>query len=105
MPFYAINNSSTSSTLKFLLSIIPQVNLGLCLEQFVDAEIKGESKLNQFFLFIFREAKLKRALRVHFLTHFTKNFCFFLTPKVKSGTDIINPSIESSEFLFWHEKF
>ena len=53
---------------------------------------------------IFREAKFKRALRVHFLTHFTKNFCRFLTPKVKSGTDMINPSIESSDFLFWHEK-
>ena len=38
------------------------------------------------------------------LTHFTKNFCCFLTPKVKSGTDMINPSIESSDFLFWHEK-
>ena len=50
------------------------------------------------------EAKFKRALRVHFLTHFTKNFCRFLTPKVKSGTDMINPSIESSDFLFWHEK-
>ena len=24
--------------------------------------------------------------------------------KVKSGTDLINPSIESSDFLFWHEK-
>ena len=52
----------------------------------------------------FREAKSKRALRVHFLTHFTKNFCRFLTPKVKSGTDKIDPSIESSDFLFWYEK-
>ena len=43
-------------------------------------------------------------LRVHFLTHFTKKFCRFLTPKVKSGTDMINPSIESSDFLFWYEK-
>ena len=53
-----------------------------------------------------REPKFKRALRVHFLTHFTKNFCHFLTPKVKSGTgtDMINPSIESFDFLFWHEK-
>jgi hypothetical protein len=50
-----------------------------------------------------REAKFKRALRVHFLTHFTKTFCRFLTPKVKSGTDMINPSIESSDFLFWHK--
>ena len=33
-----------------------------------------------------------------------KNFCRFLTPKIKSGTDMINPSIESSDFLFWHEK-
>ena len=40
----------------------------------------------------------------HFLTNFTKNFCRFLTPKVKNGTDMINPSIESSDFLFWHEK-
>ena len=53
---------------------------------------------------IFREAKFKRALRVHFLTHFTKNFFRFITPKVKSGTDMINPSIESSDFLFWHKK-
>ena len=53
---------------------------------------------------LFREAKFKRALRVHFLTPFTKNFCRFLTPKVKSSTDMINPSIESSDFLFWHEK-
>ena len=52
----------------------------------------------------FREAKFKRALRVHFLTHFTKNFCRFLTPKVKSGTDMINPLIENSDFLFWHKK-
>ena len=51
-----------------------------------------------------REPKFKRALRVHFLTHFTKTFCRFFTPKVKSGTDMINPSIESSDFLFWHEK-
>ena len=29
---------------------------------------------------------------------------FWLTPKVKSDTDMINPSIESSDFLFWHEK-
>ena len=50
------------------------------------------------------ESKIKRALRVHFLTHFTKNFYRFLTPKVKSGTDMISPSIESSGFLFWHEK-
>ena len=35
--------------------------------------------------------KFKRVLRVHFLTHFTKNVCRFLTPKVKSGTDMINP--------------
>ena len=33
-----------------------------------------------------------------------KNFCRVLTPKIKSGTDMINPSIESSDFLFWHEK-
>ena len=52
----------------------------------------------------FRDAKFKRALRVHFLTHFTKNFRRLLTPKVKSDTDMINPSIESSDFLFWHEK-
>ena len=54
---------------------------------------------------LYRDAKFKRAFRVHFLTHFTKNFCRFLTPKVKSGTDMINPSIESSDFLFWHGKF
>ena len=52
----------------------------------------------------YREAKFKRALRVHFLTHLTKNFCHFLTREVKSGTDMINPSIESADFLFWHEK-
>ena len=57
-----------------------------------------------FFYIQNREAKFKRAFRVHFLTHFTKNFCRFLTPRVKSGTDMINPSIESSDFLFWHEK-
>ena len=51
-----------------------------------------------------REAKFKRALRVHFLTHYTKNFCRFRTPKVKSGSHMINPSIESSDFLFWHKK-
>ena len=56
------------------------------------------------FLSTLREAKFKRAPRVHFLTYFTKNFCRFLIPKVKSGTDMINPSIESSDFLFWHEK-
>jgi len=39
-----------------------------------------------------------------FLPHFTKNFCRFLTPKVKSGTDTINPSIESSDFLFCHKQ-
>ena len=50
---------------------------------------------------LYREAKFKRALRSHFLTHFTKSFCRFLTPKVKSGT---NPSIKSSGFIFWHEK-
>ena len=37
---------------------------------------------------VFREAKFKTSLRVGFLTHFTKNFWHFLTPKVKSGTDI-----------------
>ena len=37
-------------------------------------------------------------------SHFTKNFCRCLTPKVKSGTDMISPSIESSDFLFWNEK-
>ena len=52
----------------------------------------------------FRETKFKRALRVHFLTHFTKTFCRFLTPKVNSGTDMISPSIEISDFLFWHKK-
>ena len=52
----------------------------------------------------FREAKFKRAPRVHFLTHFTKNFYRFLTLKVKSGTDMINPWIESSNFLFWYKK-
>ena len=52
----------------------------------------------------YREVKFKRALRVNFLTHFTKNFCYFLTTKVKSDTDMIKPSIESSDFLFWHEK-
>jgi hypothetical protein len=56
------------------------------------------------YFFIFREANFKRALRAHILTHFTKNFCRFLTPKVKSGTDMISPSIESSDFLFWHKK-
>ena len=54
-------------------------------------------------MYTHREAKFKRALRVHFLTHFTKNVCCFLTPKVKNGTDMFNPSIESSDFLFWHE--
>jgi len=66
-----------------------------------------ENKTNCGFLNFnikFREAKFKRALRVHFLTHFPKNFCHFLTPKVKSGLDRINPSIESSDFLFWHQK-
>ena len=38
-------------------------------------------------------------LTENFLTHFTKKFCRFLTPKVKSGTNMINPSIESSNFL------
>ena len=33
-----------------------------------------------------------------------KQFCHFLTPKGKSGTDMINPLIESSDFLFWHKK-
>ena len=55
-------------------------------------------------LSIVASAKFKRALRLHFLTHFTKNFFCFLTPKVKSGTDMINPSIESSDFLFCHKK-
>ena len=62
-------------------------------------------KLGITYCFGFREAKFKRALRVHFLTHFTKHFCRFLPPKVKSGTDMTNPSsIESSDFLFWHKK-
>ena len=38
------------------------------------------------------------------MTHFTKNFCR-LTTKVKSGTDMISPSIESCDFLFCHQKF
>jgi hypothetical protein len=46
------------------------------------------------------KAEFKKALRVLFLTHFTKKFCRFLTPKVKSSTDMINPLIESSDFLF-----
>ena len=33
-----------------------------------------------------------------------KKFCRFLTPKDKSRTNMINPSIESSDFLFWYEK-
>ena len=37
-----------------------------------------------------------------FLTHFTKTF--FATLKGKSGTDMISTSIESYDFLFWHEK-
>ena len=50
---------------------------------------------------LFREAKFKRALRLHFLTHFTKTFCRFLTLKVKSGTDIIDPSISKALILYF----
>ena len=50
-----------------------------------------------------REAKFK-GRSGHFLTHFTKKFYRFLTLKVKNGTDIINPSTKSFDFLFWHEK-
>ena len=66
--------------------------------------LEGWGVTNGHLVVTHREAKFKRALRLHFLTHFTKNFCCFLTPKVKSDTDMINPSIESSDFLFWHQK-
>ena len=46
----------------------------------------------------------KFVLRVDFLTDFTKKFCRFLTLKAKIRTEMINLSIESSDFLFWHDK-
>ena len=73
-----------------------------CSEVYLIYNKKKDAKKNSHLRH--REAKFKRALRSHFLTHFTKNFCRFLTPKVKSGTDMISPSIESCHFLFWHKK-
>ena len=50
---------------------------------------------------IFREAKFKRALRVYFLTHFTKKLLpLSHTQKVKSGTDIWSTH-QSKALLFY----
>ena len=46
----------------------------------------------------------KQHLGYVFWVNLQKPFCRFLTPKVNSGTDMINPSIESSDFLFWYKK-
>ena len=51
-----------------------------------------------------REVKFKRALRLQFWLNFQNLFCRFLISKLWSDPDVINPSIKSSDFLFWHEK-
>ena len=57
-----------------------------------------------WFYFDIREGNSKGRSGYTFLLILQKNFCRFLTPKVKSATDMINPSIESFDFLFWHKK-
>ena len=53
---------------------------------------------------ISRRLKFKRALRLQFWLNFQNLFCRFLTSKLWSDPDMINPSIKTSDFLFWHEK-
>ena len=52
----------------------------------------------------YRDAKFKMALRLQFWLLLQNLFCRFLTSKLWSDLDMINPSIESSDFLFWHVK-
>ena len=53
---------------------------------------------------LYREVKFKRALRLQFWLILQNLFCRFLTSKIWSDPDMINPSLESSDFLFWYEK-
>ena len=85
----------TIPQMEFFTSFFQEENVN------IKVELNSKTEICMFFFIsmgfgIYREVKFKRALRVHFLTHFTKNFCRFLTPKVKS----IITSIESSDFLF-----
>jgi uncharacterized membrane protein len=77
--------------------------LGFTVSRFFHRAERGGGGTLKIKIFALREAKFKRVLKLHFLTQFTKNL-LPLTPKVKSDTDMINPSIKSSDFLFWHEK-
>ena len=56
------------------------------------------------FIFQNREVKFKRALRLQFWLNLQNLFCCFLTSKLWSDPYMINPSIKSFDFLFWHEK-
>ena len=47
-----------------------------------------------------REVKFKRALMLHFLLILQNLFCRFHTVKSRSDPDMINPSIESPNFVF-----
>ena len=55
-------------------------------------------------IFYYRDAKFKIVLILRFLNYFTKHFFHFLTSELESDTDMMNPSIESSDFLFKHEE-
>ena len=48
--------------------------------------------------------KFKKALRLQFWLILQNLFCWFLTSKIWSDSDMISSSIESSNFLFWHVK-
>ena len=88
-----INNNTWSFLLNENNLIYPDkllTGVNPCCQKWYEQNVFGTTEI--------REVKFKRALRVHFLTNFTKNFCRFLTPKVKSGTDMISPLIESSWF-------
>ena len=50
-----------------------------------------------------RESKFKRALRLQFWLILQNLFCRFLTESLWKDSDMIHPSIESSDFLFWHD--
>ena len=48
--------------------------------------------------------KFKTAIRLQFWLNLKNLFCRFLTSKLWNHPDMINPSIKSYDFLFWHEK-
>ena len=60
--------------------------------------------LRWFQFFAYREVKFKRTLRLQFWLIFQNLFCRWHTSKLWSDPDMINPSIESSDFLFWRVK-